>query len=63
MNKKELKNIAKKIAAAELILRQSEDKEEIHKAESAIFTLSGKVTSLTDIAIIDELVQDILSNT
>ena len=62
MNKKELKNIAKKIAAAELILSQSEDKEEMRKAEDAIFKLSGKVTSLTDIAIIDELVQDILSN-
>ena len=63
MNKKELKNIAKKIAAAELILSQSEDKEEKCKAEDTIFKLSGKVTSLTDIAIIDEMVQDILSNT
>ncbi len=63
MNKKELKNIAKKIAAAELILSQSEDKEERRKAEDTIFKLSGKVTSLTDIAIIDEMVQDILSNT
>ena len=63
MNKKELKNIAKKIAAAELVLSQSEDKEEIRKAEDTIFKLSGKVTSLTDIAIIDEMVQDILSNT
>ena len=62
MNKKELKNIAKKIAAAELNRSQSEDKEERRKAEDAIFKLSGKVTSLTDIAIIDELVQDILSN-
>ena len=59
MNKKELKNIAKKIAAAELILSQSEKR----KAEDTIFKLSGKVTSLTDIAIIDEMVQDILSNT
>ena len=63
MNKKELKNIAKKIAAAELVLSQCEDKEERRKAEDTIFKLSGKVTSLTDIAIIDEMVQDILSNT
>lgn len=63
MNKKELKNIAKKIAAAELVLSQSVDKEEIRKAEDTIFQLSGRVTSLTDIAIIDEMVQDILSNT
>ena len=63
MNKKELKNIAKKIAAAELALSQSEDKEERRNAEDTIFKLSGKVTSLTDIAIIDEMVQDILSNT
>lgn len=63
MNKKELKNIAKKIAAAELVLSQSEDKEERRNAEDTIFKLSGKVTSLTDIAIIDEMVQDILSNT
>lgn len=63
MNKKELRNIAKKIAAAEQVLANSADKEERRKAENAIFELSGKVHNLTDIAIIDELVQDILSNT
>lgn len=61
MNKKELKNIAKKIAKAELVLDQSVDPDERRKAEQEIFSLSGKVTSLADMSEIDEMVQDILS--
>lgn len=61
MNKKELKNIAKKIAKAELVLDQSVDPDERRKAEQEIFSLSGKVTSLADMSQIDEMVQDILS--
>ena len=56
MNKKELKNIAKKIAEAENILKSSADAETRKKAEDAILTLSGKVTNLADMCVLDDLV-------
>ncbi len=58
MKQKELKNLAKKIAKFELIIQQSEDMKERAKAEAAIMELSGKVDSIEDIVIIDELVQE-----
>lgn len=58
MKQKELKNLAKKIAKFELIIQQSDDIAERAKAEAAIMELSGKVDSLEDIVIIDELVQE-----
>lgn len=58
MKQKELKNLAKKIAKFELIIQQSDDLAERAKAEAAIMELSGKVNSLEDIVIIDELVQE-----
>lgn len=58
MKQKELKNLAKKIAKFELIIQQSDDMAERAKAEAAIMELSGKVDSLEDIVIIDELVQE-----
>lgn len=58
MKQKELKNLAKKIAKYELIIQQSDDMAERAKAETAIMELSGKVDSLQDIMIIDELVQE-----
>ena len=58
MKQKELKNLAKKIAKFELIIQQSDDMAERAKAEAAIMELSGKVNSLEDIVIIDELVQE-----
>ena len=58
MKQKELKNLAKKIAKYELIIQQSDDMAERAKAEAAIMELSGKVNSLEDIVIIDELVQE-----
>jgi hypothetical protein len=61
MKKKELMNIAKKIAAAERILSESADPAEKRKAEQEILTLSRKVTNLADICLLDEIVQDILS--
>lgn len=60
MKQKELKNLAKKIAEAELILRDSADPGEKRKAENAIFAISGKITSLSDMCELDEMVQDIL---
>lgn len=61
MKRKELKNLAKKIAEAEYIIQTSEDSEAIHRAENEIIELSGKATSLEDMTIIDEIVQEILS--
>ena len=58
MKQKELKNLAKKIAKFELIIQNSDDMAERAKAEVAIMELSGKVNSLEDIVIIDELVQE-----
>ena len=61
MKKKELMNIAKKIAAAETILSTSADKAERDKAKQDILILSSKVTNLTDMCMLDDMVQDILS--
>ena len=61
MKKKELKNLAKKIADAEYIIQNSDDAKAVAKAQDTIFELSGKAMSLEDMMIIDELVQDILN--
>lgn len=60
MKKKELKNLAKKIANAEYIIQTSSDEKEIKRAQMEIMTLSGHVNSLEDIEIIDEMVQEFL---
>ena len=61
MKKKELKNLAQKIAKAELIIQSSNsttlDKQ---KAEQEIMRLSSHVDKLEDMIIIDEMVQEIL---
>ena len=62
MKKKELKNLAKKIAEEEYIIQNSDDAKAIAKAQDSILELSGKAMSLEDMTIIDELVQDILLN-
>ena len=60
MKTKELKNLAKKIANAELIVQTSDDPQAIHKAQNQIMELSSHVHSLDDITTIDEMVQEIL---
>ena len=60
MKQKELKNLAKKIAKAEIIIRDSNDPEAIKRAESEVMKLSGHVDRLEDMVIIDDLVQEIL---
>lgn len=62
MKKKELKELAKKIAKCEYIVQTSDDKKAIRKAQDDIVSLSGRVESLEDITIIDEMVQDILAD-
>ena len=61
MKKKELKNLAKKIAEAEYIIQNSDDTKAVAKAQDQILELSGKAMSLEDMTIIDELVQDLLN--
>lgn len=61
MKKKELKNLAKKIADAEYIIQNSDDAKAVAKAQDQILELSGKAMSLEDMMIIDELVQDLLN--
>lgn len=60
MKKKELKNLAAKIAKCELIIRNSEDQRVIHQAEDEIMRLSSCVDSLADMMLVDELVMEIL---
>ena len=61
MKKKELKNLAKKIADAEYIIQNSDDSKAVAKAQDAILELSGKVSSVEDMLALDDLVQEILN--
>ena len=60
MKRKELKNLAQKIAKYEQILQTSQDKEEIREAQSQIMNLSGRVQSLEDMVLLDDMIQEIL---
>ena len=60
MKKKELKNIAQKIAKCEKVIQTSDDQKAIKRAEDEIMKLSGSVDSLEDMIAIDELVIEIL---
>lgn len=61
MKRKELKNLAKKIAQAEHIIQTSDNQDEIQRAQMEIMTLTSHVDSLDDITIIDEMVQELLA--
>lgn len=60
MKKKELKNLAVKIAAAEEMLQNSKDQNVIHEAQEEIFKLSSKVHDIEDMMLLDEMIQEIL---
>ncbi len=60
MKRKELKNLAQKIAKCEIIIQTSDDKEKVAKAEQEIMRISSNVANLDDMVIIDELVMEIL---
>ena len=60
MKKKELKNLAAKIAKCEKIIQTSDDKKAVKRAEDEIMKLSSCVDSLEDMTAIDELVIEIL---
>lgn len=61
MKKKELKNLAQKIAKAERIVQTNDDPKAVKKAEQEIMELSGHVENIEDMVIIDEMVQDLLN--
>lgn len=60
MKRKELKNLAKKIAKAEYTLQHTDDLKIKARAEAEIMELSGRVSSIEEMTIIDEMVQDLL---
>lgn len=61
MKKKELKNLAQKIAKAERVIQSLDSTTaDKSKAEQEIMTLSSHVDKLEDMIIIDEMVQEIL---
>ena len=60
MNKKEIKNLAKQIAKAELIIQNSTDQKEKTYAMDTIIALSSKFSSLEEMERVDEMVQKIL---
>ena len=60
MNKKEIKNLAKQIAKAELIIQNSTDQKERKYAMDMIIALSSKLSSLEEMERVDEMVQKIL---
>lgn len=62
MNKKEIKNLAKQIAKAELTIQNSTDQKERTYAMDTIIALSSKLSSLEEMERVDEMVQKILKN-
>lgn len=62
MKRKELKNLANKIAKLEQIIQRNEDPKQVQQVKDEIMKLSGHVDSLEDIMLMDELIQDILKN-
>ena len=60
MNEKEIKNLAKQIAKAELTIQNSTDQKERKYAMDMIIALSSKLSSLEEMERVDEMVQKIL---
>lgn len=61
MKKKELKNLAMKIANAEYIIQTSSDKKEINDAKKVIIEVSNYNLGLDDLMTLEELIETILS--
>lgn len=60
MKRKELKNLAEKIAKQEYIIQNSEDSAAVQAAQEEIMRLSSRVHDFQDIDTIDEIVQELL---
>ena len=61
MKRKELKNLAKKVAQCEYILQTSDDYNEREQARDEIMKISNGIHSFEDLDLLDEMVQDLLS--
>ena len=61
MKRKELKNLAEKIAKQQYIIQTSNDNVAVQAAQEEIMRLSSRVHDFQDIDLIDEMVQDLLS--
>lgn len=61
MKRKELKNLAEKIAKQEYIIQTSNDNVAVQAAQEEIMRLSSRVHDFQDIDLIDEMVQDLLT--
>lgn len=60
MKKKELKNLAQKIAKCEHIIQTSQNAKEVANAQDEIMRLSGAVKNFEDMMILDEIIQEFL---
>lgn len=60
MKRKELKNLAIKIAKAEKRRQEAITEEEKHQAEVEIMDLSGRVMNLNDMMELDDLIQEMI---
>lgn len=61
MKRKELKNLAKKLAQCEYILQISDNQYEKEQARDEIMKISSGIHSFEDLDLLDEMVQDLLS--
>ena len=61
MKRKELKNLAKKVAQCEYVLQTSDDQYEKEMARDEIMKISSGIHSFEDLDLLDEMVQDLLS--
>lgn len=60
MKRKEIKNLAIKIAKLEQIIQTGQDPKEIQEAQNQIIDLSGRVRNLEDMVLLDDMIQEIL---
>lgn len=58
MKKKELKNLAKQIAKLEQIIQANEDATTVRNAKDAEIHLINKVTDLSDLDLLDDMIQE-----
>lgn len=60
MKKKELKNLAEKIAETQIIMDTTQDSDERRWAQREIIELSSKIEDFEDYLILDEMIQKII---
>ena len=62
MKRKELQNLAKKIAKEEKKIQMAQTPEEKRLAEEEIMFLSGRVTNINDMVLLDDMIQELLND-